>query len=113
MRTCAVDDLDQHHPRHGVEEVQPDQPARVFQRRADLLQRDAGRIGCEQRGWPGLRLQRNEQFPLGVEILEDGFDDDVGPRRAVAGYVRNQAVECVAHSPRILEAIGKELAGTL
>ena len=35
-----------------------------------------------------LRLQRGEQRSLGIEILEDRLDDDVGARDAVAGDVR-------------------------
>ena len=45
-------DLDEHHLRHGIEEVEPDERDRVGERLRDLLQRDARRIGREHRVRP-------------------------------------------------------------
>ena len=48
-----------------------------------------------------------EQRALGLDVLEDRFDDHVGVRDAVAAHVGNQPVERIADPPRILETLGK------
>jgi len=80
---------------------QPEQPgapvhASVLQRRGDVLERNGGRIGRQQRPRPGLCLDGGEQRALGVAVLEDRLDDDVGTGDAVAGDVRDQPVGRVA-----------------
>ena len=113
VRARADDDLDQHHLRHRVEEVQPDEPRRVGERRRDFLERDARRVGREQRRRLRLLLDGSEQRPLGLDVLEDRLDDHVGARDAVACDVGNQPVEGVATAARILEPLREELAGPL
>ena len=48
-RVRADDDLDQHHLRHRIEEMQADEARRVGQRLRDILERNARRV--RSRGW--------------------------------------------------------------
>ena len=80
--------------------MQADQATRILERRADLLEWNARRVGGEQRVGLRLRFQRHEQRLLGVEILEDRLDDHVRVRHAVAGDIGNEPVERVAHAAR-------------
>ena len=56
----------------------------------------------------GPCLERGEQLLLGLEVLEDGLDNDIGARYAVAGDVGNEAVQRVSHAQWILEPVRKE-----
>ena len=91
--------------------MQADEARRVRERGRDLLERDRRRVGREDR--VGLRalLDRGEQRPLRLDVLEDRLDDDVGLRDAVAGDVRYQPVGRVAGATRILEPLAEELRG--
>ena len=55
-----------------------------------------------------LRLELRVQRPLGVEILEDGFDDDIGIGGTVAIDVHPQARKRRGGRRRILEALVEE-----
>ena len=85
-----------------------DEPRRVLQRRGDVLQPQAGGVGGEH----GTRLhawfQSAEQRMLGLDVLEDGFDDHVGVRHAVALRVGNQAVEGGAGLERVAQFLGEQ-----
>src|SRR4051794_24974574 len=50
---------------------------------------------------------------LRLQVLEDGFDDDVSARNAVASDIGYEAVESIAHTTRILEPVGEELRRSL
>ena len=99
--------------RHRIEEVQADEARRIGQRGRDVLERNARRVRREDRAGLRLALERREQRALGVDVLEDRLDDDVGARDAVAGDVRNQPVGRVANAARILQAIGEQLGCAL
>ena len=112
-RLPADHDLDQHHLRDRIEEMQADEPRRIGERTRDLLERNARRIGRQDRLGLRLLLERREQRPLGVDVLEDRLDDDVGARDAVTRHVRNQPIVRVAHAARIAQPVGEELARAL
>ena len=82
--------LHQGHARHRVEEVQADQPFGPLQHRSDLRQRDGRSVGGEDSVRLDARLEVLEQFLLGFEVLEYGFDDDVRARRAGAFHISGQ-----------------------
>src|SRR5207244_9944496 len=90
-----------------------DQARGILERSTDLLEWNARCVGGEERVRPRLVLERGEQRPLGVEILEDRLDDHVGSRNAIAGDVGNQPIERVAGAAWILEPICEELRGAL
>jgi hypothetical protein len=75
----ATNDLDQRQLGYGVEEVQPDKALRCLEPLAQLLQTNTRRVSGEQRPGRHLCLQRPVKSLLGLEILEDGFDNQVGP----------------------------------
>ena len=88
-----------------------DEACRIAHRRGDPFQRNTGRVGGEDRAGPGLRLERGEERALGVEVLEDRFDDHVGAGHAVARHVGDQPVGGIAHAARVLQALAEELGG--
>src|SRR5690606_33550123 len=92
IRLRGMHDLDERHLRHGIEEMQADETFRPRQpcgKRLELQTRGV-------RGQPRLRLhprlEAAVQASLGVEILEDGFDDDVGTTDAGTFDVGCQAL---------------------
>ena len=56
---------------------------------------------------------RRKQFMFGVGVLEDGFDDDVGARHAIAGDVGRHARHELGRLAGILEALCECLARAL
>ena len=50
---------------------------------------------------------------LGLDVLEDGLDDDVGMRRAGAVGIGNQPVHDRAQRQLVLDAPGEAFAGAL
>ena len=76
-RVCrADDDLDQHHLRHRIEEVEADRAA--SDRASPSRCPRAESTTCWSRGSrlaSRLRLDGGEQAALGVDVLEDRFDD--------------------------------------
>jgi hypothetical protein len=87
---------------------------RLLQALAQLLERDARRVGCEDRGRLHLRLDARIDLALEIEHLGHRFDDEVGADDALAAQVRNEAIECVARGTTIVAADPPvELSGTL
>ena len=64
--------------RHGVEEVNADQPAGVLERGGDLLDGQRRGVGGEHRAGLQFRLDFREQLLLGFEVFEDRLDHHVG-----------------------------------
>ena len=79
----AAHDLDQRHLRHGVEEVQADEPPGSRELRGERLEHDARSVGGEEGGGLHARLEARVQLLLRVGVLEDGLDDDVRVGHAV------------------------------
>ena len=95
----VADDLDQLHARHRIEEMNADEPLRPRQSFAQLLERNARRVGGEDRAGLHLRLDAGKDLALEFEIFRHRFDDQIGAGNAVALEIGNQAVERVAHAP--------------
>ncbi len=80
----VVDDLDQRHFRHRVEIMQSDQALWPLQDFRQIRQRQCRGVAGKQ----GMRLQVGfnllEQLLFCFQILENGLDDDVGARKALA-----------------------------
>jgi hypothetical protein len=78
-------ELDEAHPRHGVEEVQPDHALRPGHGGGDLRDRQGRRVG----GQHGVRREhpreRREQLPLDLERLGRRLDHHVAGREAGEG----------------------------
>ena len=91
----------------GLKKWRPISRAGSRHRRRDVLERDARRVGREDRVGLRLRLERREQRALGLEVLEDRLDDHVGARDAVAGDVRDQPVDRVADAARVLQPLAR------
>ena len=83
LRAGALHDFHQLHLRHGIEEMNADQAARFAQLLGEHLDLDARGVGGEYRARLELGLELGIQRALGIDVLEDGLDDDVGmrPRR--------------------------------
>ena len=81
---------------------------------AQLLERNARRVGGEDGVGFHLRLDAGEDFPLELEHFRHRLDDQVGGGDAVALEVGDQTVERVAHLAAVVAADdGVERAGAL
>ena len=60
-RLTAAHHLDQRQLRDGIEEVDADQPARIGERRGDLLDHERGGVGGQHGAGLQLALDRLEQ----------------------------------------------------
>ena len=89
--------LDELHARHRIEEVNADQPLRPRQPFAQLLQRNARRIGGEDGVGLHLRLDTGEDLAFEIENFRHRLDDQIGGGNAGAVEIRDQAIERVAH----------------
>ncbi len=74
-RQQAVNDLDDFHQRHGIEEMKPGDALGPLARRGDRSDRKGRGIGRHQAIAGNDILQRAEQLALGVQILDDRLDD--------------------------------------
>ncbi len=107
----VADHLDELHARHRIEEMDADQPLRPRQALAQLLERDARRVGGEDRVRLHLRLDAGKDLSLEVEHFRHRLDDQVGGGDAVALEIGDQAVERIAHLAAVVAADdGVELA---
>ena len=93
--------------------MQSDQARRVGQFRSEFLQHDARRIAGEHRRGLHARLESRVQFSLGVEILKDCFNDDIGERDAIAGDVSTQARRGFGHLDGVVQPFGKHVLRAL
>ena len=100
----VADHLDKLHARDRIEEMDADQPFRPRQSLAQLLERNARRVGGEDRVRLHLRLDAGEDLALEFEIFRYRLDDQIGAGDSVALEVGNQAVEGVAHPPPVVAA---------
>ena len=87
----AAHDLDQRHLRHGVEEMQADEPCRIGEPLSQQLELDARGVRREQRADLHGGFELRIELALGVDILVDGLDDHVGPCNALASHVGPEA----------------------
>ena len=82
-----MDHCQQRHLRHGIEEMQADELSRVFELAVERLERQARGVGGEQRFGPHAWFGSGVQRTLGLEILDNCFDDEIGPGDAAAGHI--------------------------
>src|SRR5204863_17521 len=75
-RPLGPHDLDERHERRRVEEVHTGDAFGRGRRPCDLRDRECGRVAREDDITPACALELGEQLPLGVELLDDGLDDD-------------------------------------
>ena len=71
-------DLDQPHQRHGIEEVHAADALGVLAPGGDGRDRDRRGVGGEDGVRADELLEPGEQRLLGLELLDDRLDDDVG-----------------------------------
>ncbi len=109
-RLGRADDLDQHHLGDRVEEVQADQASGIGEAARELLEDDARGVGRENGVRLHARLELRVELALGVGVLEDRLDDDVGARDAGGLDVRGQARRHLGGLGRVAGALGEELA---
>ena len=76
--------------------MQPDQPLRRFQGRAQILQRNARGVGGEDRAGFHFRLKPGIDLLLQLQLFRHRFDDEVGVADALAVEIRDQPVQRVA-----------------
>ena len=92
-----ADDLDELQARDGIEEVQPEQPFRPLQCRAQILQWNAGGVGRENRARLHPGLEAGIDLLLQLELLRHRLDDEIGVAHALAAHVGHEAIERIAH----------------
>ncbi len=109
-----ADDFDKLHARDRIEEVDADQPLRPRQSLAQLLERDARRVGGENGVGLNLRLDAGEDLALQIENFRHSLDDQVRGGDAFALEIGDQAVERVAHSAAVVAAdLAEQVGGAL
>ena len=115
LRVGAVmaDDLDELQPRHRIEEVQPEQPLGLLQRGAQILQRNARRVGGEDRARLHLRLEPGIDLLLQLQLFRHRLDDEIGVADALGLHVRHQPVERVAHIGALAHDLAEQIGGAL
>lgn len=86
-----MDDLHQRHLRDRVEIVQAGELRRALDVIAQFHQRDRRSVGGQQRVLLHLRFQRLVQRTLGLGVLDDGLDHQIGFGHAVAFQIGTQA----------------------
>ena len=74
------DHLDERHERRRVEEVEPEHVLRPARRDGDRRHRQGAGVRREERLRRRLPVERAEDRPLEVDVLERRLDDDVGRR---------------------------------
>ena len=86
------DDLDELQVARRVEEVraEPVPPEIVAASLGERRDRNARRVRRDDRARPADGVDALEQRALDVELLDDGFDDPVGVRRASRGRCRSR-----------------------
>ena len=76
QRRC--DHLDERHERRGVEEMQADDAARTGRRLGDLGDREGARVGGQDHLGLGDVIERPEDRPLQLQVLQGALDHEVG-----------------------------------
>ena len=76
--------------------MQPHQPLRRLQRRAQILQRNARGVGGEDRARFHFRLKPGIDLLLQLQLFRHRFDDEVGVVDALAVEIGNEPVQRVA-----------------
>jgi hypothetical protein len=84
-----------------------------LQRGAQILQRDAGGVGGEDRPWLHLRLDRGIDFLLEFELFRHRLDNEIGAAHALAHHVGNEQVERVAQGSALALDLAEEIGGAL
>ena len=74
----AADDFDEAHHRRRVEEVEPEDSLRPACGLGDRADRERARVRREDRVGCRCGIERPEDRPLELEVLERGLDDDAG-----------------------------------
>ena len=108
-----ADDLDQLQPRHRIEEVQADQPLRLRQRGAQVLQRNARGVGGEDRARLHPGLERGIDLLLQLEFFRHRLDDEIGIADALAVHIRHEAIQRVADVDALAHDLAEQLRGAL
>ena len=108
-----ADHLDQLHARYRIEEVHADEMVRPLQLRAQLLKRNARRIGGENRAGAHPGLYPRIDLALQIQDLRHRLDDEVGGARALAVEVGDESIERIANLgslvPDLCEQVGRAL----
>jgi len=106
-------DFDELHARHRIEEVQADEAVGAAQPFAQLLERDARRVGGEDCVGAHLLLGRRVDVLLEIEPLRSRLDHEVGGANSIPAQIRNQAVERVADLDALVADLFVELRRAL
>ena len=99
-RRLAADHLDERHQRHRIHEVHAEDAVRPLRRGADQRDRNRRRIRGEDDFGFGDRIETREQSALGVDVLDDRFDDVVGFDEAIERRRRRQPRRARRRGPR-------------
>ena len=89
--------------------MQADEALGSRELRRQRLEHEARGVGGEQRAGLHARLEARVQLLLGLEVLEDRLDDDVGLGHARAGDIRAQPRARRGVLRRIAQALVEEL----
>ena len=82
-RVATADEFDQRHDRDRTEEMHADEPGATFprDRLGQPMDRDRRRVRGEDGGFGRHAIELAPQGRLDGEVLEDGFDDEIGVGR--------------------------------
>ncbi len=91
IAALAAHHFHQLHQRHRVEEMKTGHPLRAAAGRGDPRDRQRRGIGRQHRVLGDQRLQLDEQRLLGLEVLDDGLDQQVATGQLLQGRSRLHA----------------------
>ena len=92
-RELGSHDLDERHQRGGVEEVHADDALRPFRGGGDLRDGESGGVRGQHRLRPADSLERREELPLRLELLDDRLDHELAAGEVLEVGSQGEAAE--------------------
>ncbi len=93
--------------------MQSEQPFGLRQRRSQILQRNARRVGGEDRARLHPRLEAGIDLLLQLQLLRHRLDDQIGGANAFAVEIWDQPVERVADIGALAHDLAEQIGGAL
>ena len=106
-----LDDLDQWHLRHRIEEMDTAEPLRPLQPRHQRLEQQRRGVGGQDGVGPHRRLAAGENLRLDIDALRHRLDHQIGAGKARAGRIRRQPVERRPPVALVADAALEQLVG--
>jgi len=113
IESIVGDDFDQRHHRHWIEEVQAEELSRARHGRAQGVEGDGRGVGGQQLALVELRFHLAVQILLGLEVLVDRLDHEIGFGHAGAVHIGLQAFQRLRDTFRRLQSLLEQRLGAV